>query len=347
VLIEWLCAFLAAALLTSGLLVVEDAYKNLHDFIRHGAPILQVFYYYLWLLIRICPIVIPVSFFLSLLFSLGKLHRNNELTSMRAVGLNIFQITMPLWIVGGILSIVSLFFSVHLSSIASQKTQDFCLNMKDCSVERNLAFHNERDGRTWFIGELDRQTSSGNCAMVYLYDGDGNESGRTFAKTFSHRDGIWSFYSGFSTIFDKETHRPSMIVKFDELERVCDESPQLFLSIAKQVKYLSFAELRRILSFSGNSRNFTGYRARLYCSIASALSCLLITFITIPFSTIGVRQNPMVGVAKACAVLFVFYLISNVCNIFSANGILPIFLATCLPYVAILLPAYPLYKKCI
>jgi lipopolysaccharide export system permease protein len=297
--------------------------------------------------VRISPIIIPLSFLFSLLFSLGKFHRNNELTSMRTVGLNIFQNTMPLRIASAILSIVSLLFNMHLSSIVSQKTQDFCRDVKVHHVEHKLVFYNERNGRTWFIGELNRQTSSSNCIMVCLYDCTGNESGRMFAQTFSHRVGIWSFCNGFNTVFDKETHRPSMIVKFDELESVCDESPEFFLSIAKPVKYLSFTELRRILSFSGISRKFTRYRARLYCSVPFALSCLLITFITIPFSTIGVKQNPMIGVAKACAVLFVFYLSSNVCHIFGANRILPIFLATCLPYPAILLPAYPLYKTCI
>jgi lipopolysaccharide export LptBFGC system permease protein LptF len=219
--------------------------------------------------------------------------------------------------------------------------------MKAYNIEHNLAFHNERDSRIWFIGELNRQTSSGSWAMICLYDGNGNESERMFAKTFFHQNNIWSFRNGFTTIFNEETHRPSMIVKFDELERAYDESPKLFLSTAKQMKNLSFAELCKILSFSGDSRSFIGCRVRLYDSIASALSCLLITFVTIPFSTIGVRQNPMIGVAKACAALFIFYLISNVCNILSSNEILPIPLAICLPYATVLLPAYPLYKKCI
>jgi lipopolysaccharide export system permease protein len=347
ILTEWLCACFASMLLTAGLLLAEDVYKNFHNFIHYGIAARQVFYYYSWLLVRICPVIIPVSFFTSLLFSLGKLHRSNELTSMRAIGLNIFQITLPLWIVGGILSAVGLFFNAYLSSAASQRTQNFYLSMKSHSVHQNLTFNNERDGRTWFLGGFNRLTSSGKHAMVYLRDGDGNELSRVFAKTFLYRDGVWSFRNGFNTIFDGETHRPSMIVKFDELERTCDESPELFLSLAKQTKHLSFSELRRILSFSGNSPGFTGYRVRLYWSTISALSCLLIAFIAIPFSTIGVRRNPMVGVAKACAVVFVFYLLSSACNTLGSNGILPIYLAVCLPYAIVLLPTCPLYKKCI
>ncbi|MDR3274076.1 MAG: LptF/LptG family permease [Puniceicoccales bacterium] len=347
VLTDWFCAFFAFMLATAGLLFVEDIYKNFHDFVEYGASVQQVLHYYLWLLIRICPIAIPVSFFLSMLFSLGKLHRNNELVSMRAIGLNIFQITSPLWLVAGILSLISLFFDVHLSSVASQKTQNFCSDTKARIIKRKLAFNNGRDGRTWFIGELNRQTSGGSDAMIYFYDGDRNELGRLFAKTFSHGNGVWSFFDGFETIFDKKSHRSSKIVKFDKLNCSYDESPELFLSLAKQMKHLSFAELRRILSFSKNSLGYIGYRVRYYSSIASALSCLLIIFITIPFSTVGVRKNPVVGVAKACAMLFLFYLLSSVCDTLGANGVLPIPLAVCLPYCLLLLPAYPFYKRCI
>jgi lipopolysaccharide export system permease protein len=347
VLIEWLYAFLASMLLTAGLLISEDVYKNFHNFIHYGVAATQIFYYYSWLLVRICPIIIPVSFFTSLLFSLGKLHRSNELTSMRAIGLNIFQITLPLWIAGGILSAVGLFFNVYLSSVASQRTQDFHLSMKFYNIHQNLAFNNERDGRTWFLGKLNRLTSSGNHAMVYLRDSNGNESSRIFANTFSYRGGVWIFRNGFNTIFDENTHQPSTITKFDELKYACDESPELFLSLVKLTKHLSSFELRKLLSFSGNSSSFIGYRVRLYWSTISALSCLLTAFIAIPFSTIGVRRNPMIGVAKACAMLFVFYLLSSTCNALGSNGLLPVYLAVCLPYAIVLLPAYSLYKKCI
>jgi lipopolysaccharide export system permease protein len=332
-------------LATAGLLTMEDIYKNLHDFIQRGTPVLGIFCYYFWLLVRVWPTVIPISLFLSLLFSLGKLHRNSELVSMRAMGLNIFQITLPLWIAGSILSAMGLFFDAYLSSIAAQKTQDFCADAKANTVKHRLTFSNELAGRVWFIGELNQRTASGSDAMVYFYDGDGNELNRIFAKTFSHRSGIWSFYSGFETVFDRVTHRPSRVIKFEKLDRSCDESPELFLSLAKQPKYLSFAELRRILSFSKDFSSFRAYRVRYYAAIISALSCLLIVFITIPFSTVGVRKNPMVGVAKACAVLFLFYLLSSVCHTLGSNGVLPIFLAISLPHCISLLPVCLLYKR--
>ncbi|MDR0679846.1 MAG: LptF/LptG family permease [Puniceicoccales bacterium] len=347
VLTEWLRAFFAAALVTAGLLLVEDVYKNLYDFIQHGEPLSRILYYYLWLLIRICPIVIPVSFFLSLLFSLGKLHHSNELTSMRAIGLNLFQITLPLWLIGGILSALSLFFDVHLSSIASQKTQDFCSGTKGKIVKQRLTFNNERDGRTWFIGELNRQTSTGRDAMIYFYDSERNESGRLFAEELSYKDGTWTFTNGFETAFDKETHHPDKITKFNKLDCEYGESPGLFFSLVEQTNRLSFAELRKILSFSKNSLNFTGYRVRYYGLIFSSLSCLLIAFITIPFSTVGVRRNPMIGVAEACTWLFVFYLTSSICNMFGVSGTLPIPLAVSLPYCLALLSAHSLYKKSI
>jgi lipopolysaccharide export LptBFGC system permease protein LptF len=346
ILAEWFRAFFCMLLATVGLLIAEDIYKNLHNFIQCGSTIKGILSYYLWFSVSICPLTIPIAFFLSVLFSLGKLQRSNELLSMRTIGLNIFQITSPLLLIGGLLSIASLFFNVCLSSTALQKTRDFCANLSAAEISYRLAFNNERCGRMWFLGELNRRTLTGSDAMLYFYDSSGSEISRVFAETFSYESGIWSFFNGFSTIFNGETHCPVRMTKFERMDCKYGESPELFLSMAKRIKHLSFAEIRRILSFSNGSFGYAAYRVRYYDSIASALSCLLIALITIPFATIGIGRNPVARVSKACGMLVVFFAFVSVFKTLGSNGILPAMLSICLPYCFVLLPIYPLYKRC-
>jgi len=44
--------------------------------------------------------VLPLALLVSLLYALGKLHRANELTAMRAAGVGFVRMTAPIWVVG-------------------------------------------------------------------------------------------------------------------------------------------------------------------------------------------------------------------------------------------------------
>ncbi|MDE6431918.1 MAG: LptF/LptG family permease [Opitutales bacterium] len=344
---EWWLAFLVAIFANTGLLVIEDIYKNAGSFIESGVPFGATIRYYFWLMVCVLPVVVPVSFFLSLLFSLGKLHKNNEILAMRLTGANIFQITKPLWVVSLLLCILSIGLNISISSYASRNAQDFYIKIQSRSIRRNIAFDNIKDHRTWFIGLFDRRNSSGSNLMLCSYDKDGVELSRVFAKSFEYKEGSWLLHDGAETIFDPDTDRPVRLEKFDIKRYKFAETPGLFSSLKKNMKHLSISELREILSFSGSKNSYADYRARYYSSIAAPLSCILILFITIPFATVGVRRSQMSGVAKACEALFLFYVMSSMFTSLGTNGVISLFVATFAPYAIVLMFSYVLYRKCV
>ncbi len=347
ILSEWWFAFIIAMLANAGLLIIEDVYKNASDFIQAGISASQLASYYFWLVIRILPIIIPVSFFLSLLFSLGKLHKNNELLAIRAIGANIFQITAPLWIVSCLLAILEVVLNLSISSIASQNTQNFCARVKNMSVNKNVAFKNEKDNRLWFFGTFCKEESIGTNVMIYFYDSAGNETERFLAEKAEYKNGQWFFQNIVRTLFDASTKYPTHIDRFESKNFCFDETPDLFFSLKKRVKYLSLPELRNILTFSNGKKDYFAYRVQYYRSMISSLSCIIILFITIPFATVGVRRSPMTGVAKACGVLFLFYIISNIFSIFGSHCFVPVFVTVLAPYIIVLMFSYILYRKCV
>ncbi len=344
---EWLGAFVVAMLTNIGLLIIEDIYKSSGGFIQSNISIPQILWYYGWIIIRVLPIVIPVSFFLSLLFALGKLHRNNEILAMRMTGATIFKITAPLWKASVVLTLLGVGLNMSISSIATQYTQSFFERIKTISAKSNISFKNDKDHRVWFIGNLNKKDSSGENIIIYFYDENWNEIKRTFAKNASFRKNKWYFYDIIETTFDAETKYTVNMERFDEKVYDFSETPNLFFSLKKRIKYVSIPELKRILSFSNSRNGYTNYHLQYYRSIVSPLSCMLILFVTIPFATIGVRQNPMSGVAKACGMLFLFYIASNVFNAFGTHGTIPIIISVLIPYFLVVIFSCSLYKKCI
>ena len=346
ILTEWALAFFVAMLANTGLLIVEDIYKNAGDFVHSGITVYKFFWYYFWLTVRVLPVVIPISFFLSLLFSLGKLHKNNELLAMRMAGKNIFQITKPLWVISIILTLLSIGFNLSISSRAAQNTQNFCAKMKSLSVRRNVAFDNVKDRRVWFMALFDRKKRAGLDVMLCFYDEYGREMKRLFAKRAEYGGERWVFHEGSEIEFDTDTEHPLRMETFDTKKYEFEETPGLFFSLKKRIKYLSLLELRKILSFSKNSKSYIDYSVQYHRLMISPLSCMLILFITIPFATTGVRRSPMSGVAKACGVLFIFYILSNMFSSFGMHGMIPLFAAVLAPYLVILMFSYILYRGC-
>ena len=93
---EWLkmLGLLLAAMI--GLLLITALSSDLRDLIEVGAGSGDIILYFATLMPSYLTVVLPLSMLLSLLFVLGKLHRNNEITAIRAAGLNIFATTRSL-----------------------------------------------------------------------------------------------------------------------------------------------------------------------------------------------------------------------------------------------------------
>ena len=105
-------ALLLAA--TTGVLMMSALYDNFRDLVQLGVGAMDILFYYATLMPSYLSIVLPLSMLLSLLFVLSKLHRNNELTAVRAAGLNIFATTRSLWLAGVMLCGVSLLLNAKV-----------------------------------------------------------------------------------------------------------------------------------------------------------------------------------------------------------------------------------------
>ena len=85
---------------TIGLLVVQVLYDDFRSLRELGARG-SVFWRYLGVTIpNYLAIVLPLALLISLLYTLGKLHRANEFTAMRAAGVGFARMTAPVWLVG-------------------------------------------------------------------------------------------------------------------------------------------------------------------------------------------------------------------------------------------------------
>jgi lipopolysaccharide export system permease protein len=349
---EWLkmLALLLAA--TMGLLLMSALYDDFRDLIALGAGVGDLLLYFGTLMPSFLSVVLPLSMLLSLLFVLSKLHRYNELTAMRAAGLNIFAATRSLWLAGAVLCGVSLLLASRVvpwsveASRSLRESFEFRAEARHANggslgVVSAVAFDNRRQNRMWFINRYSRYSGIAYGITVSELDRERRERSRLTARegTYDHVRRSWTFRDGRQTWFDPA--QGDIIQTLPFTTRAVphfNEDPTLMLLIDRKPQDLSFNELGRIVDYFASEDNpkVVRYEVRYYSVLADTLGPLIIIAIAIPFSVSGVRVSPAVGVSKSIGLFFAYYLLNSLATVLGGRGYLDPVWAAFMPNLAMI-----------
>lgn len=360
---EWLKVFGMALGAMTGLLIIGQIYDTMPEFIRWktaGGPIAL---YFLWQIPAIMPILLPVATLISMLFVLGHLHKNQELTAMRAAGLSVWRITRFLW-AGGLACTLALFLCNSIAipkSVEASRTilEDAESNSRQrasgdtAKTEKTtpVFFDNGRDARRWRIGFLGGYTGKASAIQVYELNHDGAPVRQTFAESgkYDRDQGCWTFENGREIVYaDGGRSIPSAQRAFTQKTfPAFTEKPLHMLLMAKKPTGLSLAEIDTLLKISGDidSSKTAELAVRYHSVMASPFACLVVVGLAIPFAVSGVRTNPMVGVSKAIGVFVLYYLLDRVGYALGGQQVVPAVLAAWIPNLSALAYAVRLCRR--
>ncbi len=346
---EWLQMLALVLAATCGLLLVQvlyDDFRDLRDFGAAGA----VFWRYLLVTVpSFLSVVLPLALLVSLLYVLGKLHRANEITAMRAAGVGFARLTAPIWGVGLLCCGLSWWINTTVvpwsveESRAMKEELEFrhqtarALPADRVGAVNSVAFDHPLERRMWFFNRYSRSTRKGYGVSVSLLDESRRELTRiTAAEAWfdSQRNG-WVFRQGRELAFAPETGEHAASRPFEErFEPGFREDPALMLLIDRKPSRLSLWELRDLVAHLELERSpkLALYAVRYYGLIADVLGPLIVIAIAIPFAIAGVRVNPVVGVSKSIGLFFLYYVLTSFSSALAAKGYVPPVVAAWLPH---------------
>jgi len=354
---EWLKLLGLLLGATMGLLLMTALYDDLRDLIELGVGAGDILRYYATRMPGDLSVVLPLSMLLSLLFVLGKLHRNNELTAIRAAGLNIFSTTRSLWLAGIVLCGISLLLNAKVvpwSVETSRSLKDgFQLRAEakqtggeTLGLVSSVTFDNQPQNRMWFMNRYSRVAKKAFGVTVSELDGLRREKTRIMARegVYDPIRRAWTFRDGREMWFDPEQGELTRTVAFDtKTVPHFTEDPALMLLIDRRPQDLSFNELQRITDYfsSENNPKLVRYEVRYYGLLADTLGPLIILAIAIPFATSGVRVSPAVGVSKSIGLFFMYYILTSLATLLGGKGYIEPLWAAAMPNLAMIgLAAY-------
>ncbi len=358
---EWIQAFALILGLIVGILILQNMYDSLPDLLDMAASTEEVgteeiVFYYALALPSYLPLIIPIALLISLLFSLGNLHRNNEIIAMRASGAGLLKISRSLWVVGMMLTALLLYMTTSLVPFSVEQSRTFINNLeyrsqvdvsdvKEQGLVYNLGFDNRKDRRLWFMNRFSERAWLGLGVNVFTRSEEGQEISRISANVayFDNTEEHWVFLNGRELSFDQEAEDPydpsqARISTFEE--RIFDnfrEDPNLMLALHKDPKELSIFELRKIIETIPPEENpaVLAYQLRYHSLLAGPFSCLIFVGLAVPLAVSGVRSNPMVGILICMGCILVFYLLTIAATIIGELGLMPASIAAWIPNVTL------------
>jgi lipopolysaccharide export system permease protein len=350
---EWLSILGLVLVATVGLLLIQTMYDDFEDLMRYNAGVADMVMYFTIKIPSFLALILPVILLVSLLYALGKLHRNNEITALRAAGLGFFRITRSIWLSGVILcgvmwtlnaSVVP--WSVEASSslmeyLKFQHESVAAGDNKMVGLSRVVTFDNQRQGRIWFMNRYSKYAQRGYGVTVSELDTLRREKIRLYAAEAKYNagQGSWIFYQGRETWFDPATNDVITTKPFTEKAvPYYTEDPELMLVFDVKPGDLSFFQLRRIIDYFTVEENpkVTIYAVRYFSLLADTLAPLIVIALAIPFALTGVRVNPAVGVSKSLGLFLLYFVLLKIANAFGVRGTLDPLTAACVPSVAML-----------
>jgi lipopolysaccharide export system permease protein len=315
--------------------------------LERGAHPLDVAKYFAVNLPSFLPLLLPLALLVSLLYTLGQMHRHHEFTALRAAGISLWRITAPVWVVGvlccglvGWLNSSVVPWSVEESRAIlerlSFRKEERTLPPDRIGSVPSVAFDNSPASRMWFFNRYSRFTQQGYGVTVSLLDVRRREYTRVLAAQAGRReDGPgWVFLNGRELTFDLEKGELVKTEAFTRLVRTdFDEDPDLMLLIDRKPADLSFFELRRLIAYlsASSNPNVTRYEVYYFGLLTQMLSPLIVIGLAVPFAVSGLRVNPAVGASKSIGLFLLYYALAKLGDSLAFKGILAPEVAAWLP----------------
>lgn len=360
ILSEWGKVFGLCLLSLAGLILVSLAYGWVPDFLRWGASPWTTVAYLLLRVVGDLTLLVPTSLLVSVIYVLGQLNRNQELAAARAAGISVLRLTAPLWFAAAACGALLVCLNVAWISASQETAREIAeraefaaLAAKGGEAKRRgdadfVTYDQARDGRRWVIGKLSLAAGRASSVRLHLLDAQGRETRRIVARLaeFRQEDGrwLWTFVDGRDLAFNPATGELLRQPHFDQLALPgVHDDPAVMSATLVEPLMLSFREVANVSANAGwfPQGRMAKYAMRYHGILAGSAICLVVVAIAIPFSVLGGRVNPMVGVSKTLGLFLAYYLADAVLTAAGGAGALPPVVAAWLPATLLALWAFP------
>ncbi|HUD13721.1 MAG TPA: LPS export ABC transporter permease LptG [Terracidiphilus sp.] len=321
------------------LLLVFTVFDLLGDILRTHVPLTTVGAYLInltpWFLYQIAPLAVLIA----VLVTFGVLNRNSEIIAMKATGISLYRLVVPIVSIAAILA-VSLFLFNEFYLPQANKRQDALRNVIKGKPPQTVT-HPEQN---WIFGEPNKG-EPGRIFYYRFFDPDRNEFANlsvfefnpsTFAltrriyaakATWDPDTSAWDFQDGWQN--DIEGDHTSGFREFKQTSfSEIHEAPGYFNKESLQAQEMNFGQLDRYIGDLRQSGFDTmKLRVALWQKLAYPLIAVIMAVLAIPFALSMGRRGSLTGIAVAIGVALTYFVVDQLFGSLGNVNYLPAALA--------------------
>ncbi len=296
------------------------------DMAGKNVPITESVAYFIYKIPYIFTMTSPIAVLLSVVLSLGILTRRYEITAIKAGGIGLSGVVMPLLICGALLSVGSIFINEVISPVANRRA--FNIEMKWLGKKPQGMFNREglwirSPEGIYNIMKLNFNDNTMTGVTLNRISRDFKATGRIKAKSAKWVEDRWVAEEAREFVI---TDRGSIKEgKPGKIELPLKMSPDDFSSIKASHENMNILELKRYISkLKEEGYNATSYIVNMYGKISFPIVNFLMILIGIPFALKEGRRNSIAdSVAMSVAIGFSFWVIFEVSRSLGHSGVVP------------------------
>lgn len=295
-------------------------YNNADTFLNYGIPASGVARIALYFLPYLVHLTMPVAVAIATSLTVARLARDTEITVMRAAGISLKRIFLPVFAAGALLSVVDFYFGekvVPLATAAYERTMS--------SLSRNIRFLTPQAGQaiqspdkryTVWIGRMELG-QQGHTARLHdvrlLVDPGGPSPTIILAENADYNNGVWTLHDAKLHIYrNGGTEETFVAAKKQQINfRLTEQTFNLIalqLPLYSSASTISFAELRKSLQQQRragwvNPRDLLDFHFKL----SVPFSCLVFAIACPPLALRFARSGNFMGVLLSIVLVFVYW----------------------------------------
>jgi LPS export ABC transporter permease LptG len=282
--------------------------------------------------------VIPMAALLAVLVTFGLLSRTSELTVMKACGVSLYRIAVPVLVLSLVGSAALFALEQEILARANQKAEaldDIIRGRPPKTLDPLLRrWVIGRDGAIYHYTFFDPARTQFNALSVYRPAGrDWRLASHTFVAQAVHENDAWIGVNGWRHEIAGTAVKSAKIVR----EPLALEPPDYFATEQPVTEMMTVPELRRyVAELAESGFNIVPLSVELQRKMAFPFVTIVMTLLAVPFGVTTGRRGTLYGIGMGITIALLYWVISSVFLAVGRAGLLSPMLAAWTPNVIVL-----------
>jgi lipopolysaccharide export system permease protein len=304
-----------------GIFLIVDFFERVDEFVRRDIPYWDLAVYFICKVPSIIFYMAPQAVLIATVITLASLARDNEIVAMKACGIGVVGITLPIIGASFVVALLVLANNEYVAPLANERA-NYIFEVKVqnnpvletgdlfIDINRSKVWTVTKDGAIWNIGQFDPDGGRMDNVSIFYRHNDYSIHKRIDAKEVIWDGKQWEFFDGFIRTFVLSGLDTTIYYKKKTFP--VEETLSDFIINNKEIRSeeLSLRELhKKIQELTAEGKNTLKNRVEFHQKISYPFISIVLALLAIPLSLRSSRHGGVlfcVGVNLAVGFVFSF-----------------------------------------